>query len=144
MIRKYDLKQKINISKVLKIFKTLPTSNVGFIYGGEVSQYLSSDYFKLSELKDEILNSLPKNITKHNLDIQIIQTIGSIYSHKDSIDKRFMLIPIKLSKNANLFEEDHEVMLKVNYLYTFNDFNFHGLNVLTCKSKCIFIGITHK
>ena len=40
MIRKYALKQKINISKVLKIFKTLPTSNVGFIYGGEVSQYL--------------------------------------------------------------------------------------------------------
>ena len=55
-----------------------------------------------------------------------------------------MLIPIKLSKNASLFEEDHEVMLKVNYLYTFNDFNFHGLNVLTYKSKCIFIGITNK
>lgn len=144
MIRKYDLKQKINISKVLKIFKTLPTSSVGFIYGGEVSQYFSSDYFKLSELKSEILNSLPKNIAKHNLDIQIIQTIGSIYPHKDCIDKRFMLIPIKLSKNASLFEEDHEVMLKVNYLYTFNDFNFHGLNVLTYKSKCIFIGITNK
>lgn len=143
MIRKYQLKNNLPISKLLNLVNTLPErSSNTFYWNGMVKQYFSSEFPQLVPYKDSILSCIPNSLYKSDLEIQVISCIGTINSHRDEVAKRCILIPIKCSKNTILWEENKEVILKVNTLYTFNNFNSHGLETQKYNAKTIFIGIS--
>lgn len=143
MIRKYRLKKKLPINKLLTLVKTLPEiSSNTFYWNGIGKQYFVSEFPQIFPYQENILACIPDNLYKPNLEIQVLSCVGTIDSHKDKVSKRCILIPIKCSKNTFLWEEDKEVILELNTLYTFNDFNYHGLVTQHTKAKTIFIGVS--
>ena len=143
MIRKYSLKNEIkSVNKILRVIKNLPkiASNTFYI-DGEVKQYFYNDFSQIQQFNNKILSCIPNCLYKPSLEIQILTTLGSIGYHRDDNNKRFMLIPIKCNTNTILFEEYQEVVIEPLKLYTFNDYNNHGLITKTWNSKTIFIGI---
>jgi len=143
MIRKYELKKKINISKFLTLVKALPNvaSNT-FYFNGIGKQYFVNDYPVMLPYQEEVLKAIPNHLYKTDLSIQILIIEGTIDSHTDGVSKRCILIPIKCSSNIILWKEEQETILEVNKLYTFNDFNTHGLITQHSKAKTVFIGIS--
>jgi hypothetical protein len=143
MIRKYKLKKKINISKFLTLVKALPNeSSNTFYWNGVGKQYFVNDYPVILPYQEEVLKAIPDCLYKTDLSIQILTVEGTIDSHTDGVSKRCMLIPIRCSSNTILWEEERETILEVNKLYTFNDYNRHGLLTQHDKSKTVFIGIS--
>lgn len=139
MLRKYALKEPLKLSRYLSVTNLLEKR---FVWETQIQQYFSDKHTELLSLQDSVLNVLPNYLYRNHLEIQLLITKGTIESHIDGYTKQMLLIPIKCSPNTILWEEDREVILEVNKLYTLNDFNKHGLITQRYNTKTIFIGIS--
>lgn len=144
MIRKYEPIKKIQISKLLKTVSLIskqPACNA-VSFNGMLEQYFEESFTELQEYRQDVLDCLPNCLRKPNQEIQILITQGTIDSHRDSHNKRFILVPIRCCKNTILWEDDKEVILEEKKIYTINDYNYHGLITYHWNVKTIFIGIS--
>ena len=72
-----------------------------------------------------------KQTKRKNYDISrwsmILHTIMYVPPHTDSMSKTTYVIPINVYNSTKLYEDCQEVPLKIGNIYSFNDFNTHGI-----------------
>ena len=124
MIRSWKLQSNIPRRLIQPQWQQLHPSNPWRQYqpdhsANTIQQWLQLKTWAISQTKRKNQNPNRWSMILHN--------IRYIAPHHDSISKTTYLIPLKITKTTQLFEHEQYVTLYTGSIYSFNDFNTHGI-----------------
>ena len=119
MIRKHNLKRTIPKS----IIKKVMDYNRKSLYQHSWEQVPGSYY---PELQLAIFDAIGVTGDTHEIILHFFT--GTIETHKDKMDKRCFIVPLKVTDSMSFHEEYNHVKFECGKYYSFNDFNAHGLS----------------